>query len=271
MTKQATSIDPTPLVSLATWEELFPRSDWRYEVDNGDTSLGWDAWLENKAEMEMADIEEAVGSLAHGASRTYRETPGLEAVARLVADSFNTLRMCDDEAYARAQQVLGKDHDPEELVFGETFCVLPEQARQDLSRLAHLGMVAWEGRADFEKIDRLIIAIHRRHGLAQETAEAAACRLDLESHELTVEPTPDAVAAFTMQARLALRSSLERLEINDLEGEEAPFIAEVRAALVMAEALGVEPEAAERFEWPQSVVDRFGELEAKEDESAPAP
>ena len=30
----------------------YPRSDWQYEVSNGDTSLGYDEWLEHKIESE---------------------------------------------------------------------------------------------------------------------------------------------------------------------------------------------------------------------------
>ncbi len=33
-------------------EERFPMSDWRYEVANGDTRLGYEDWLEHKVEAE---------------------------------------------------------------------------------------------------------------------------------------------------------------------------------------------------------------------------
>ena len=31
----------------------FPRSDWQYEVQNGDTNLGYDEWLDHKLEGEF--------------------------------------------------------------------------------------------------------------------------------------------------------------------------------------------------------------------------
>lgn len=36
-------------------ENKYPKSDWQYEVANGDTLLGYKEWLEHKAEAESTD------------------------------------------------------------------------------------------------------------------------------------------------------------------------------------------------------------------------
>lgn len=42
------SDDTTPTDTI---EDKYPRSDWRYEVNNGDTKLGYLEWLAHKIEM----------------------------------------------------------------------------------------------------------------------------------------------------------------------------------------------------------------------------
>lgn len=37
------------------WDTPHPRSDWYYEVYNGDTQLGYSEWLEHKKEAERED------------------------------------------------------------------------------------------------------------------------------------------------------------------------------------------------------------------------
>lgn len=40
--------------------KLFPRNDWRYEVDNNDTNLGYGQWLEDKIEFEVDEIMDEI-------------------------------------------------------------------------------------------------------------------------------------------------------------------------------------------------------------------
>lgn len=38
----------------------YPKSDWEYEVKNGDTVLGYKEWVEHKIESDMTEIENEV-------------------------------------------------------------------------------------------------------------------------------------------------------------------------------------------------------------------
>lgn len=63
--------------------------------------------------------------------------------------------------------------------------------------------------------------------------------------------------AFAVLASEALDIALQRLELNDGEGEEAPFRALVAATLAAAKALPVNTEAAAGFDWPRALRQRI--------------
>lgn len=45
-------------------DDEFPPSDWRYEVENGDTRLGYKDWLEVKREQAKGDRDEDLDTQA---------------------------------------------------------------------------------------------------------------------------------------------------------------------------------------------------------------
>jgi len=45
---------PLPEAELSKYER-FPKEDWRYEVQNGDTRLGYEDWVEHNVEAKAAD------------------------------------------------------------------------------------------------------------------------------------------------------------------------------------------------------------------------
>ena len=156
--------------------ELFPRADWRYEVDNGDTHLGYDQWVEVRIEQEVWNIADAIENLMHRAPRAFMTDGDEIAFNRAVLDIFSELRMMDTEAPARAARFLQEDIG--KLVYGETCGVLPTGLAEDVSRLAHLGMVAYEARTTPEEIDRLIVEMAVKHDISNDAVEMARLRLD---------------------------------------------------------------------------------------------
>lgn len=158
--------------------ELFPRADWRYEVDNGDTSHGYDGWLETKIEFEVSDIEQAIADIMHRAPRAFMTDGDEIAFNEAVINDFGILRMMDTEAPERAAQFLQKDIGV--LIYGNTCGVLPTGLAEDVSRLAHLGMVAYEARSTTEAIDGLILEMAEKYGILNDAVGFARTRQGLE-------------------------------------------------------------------------------------------
>ncbi|MFG6572126.1 hypothetical protein ACGYLO_11030 [Sulfitobacter sp. 1A13353] len=154
--------------------KLFPHADWRYEVDNDDTSLGYDDWLSDKIDFEVDDVADTVNRFIYrGCKATDGEISEIE-FNRDVVDTFSTLRIIDDEAVDRANGFLGEA--PEKPVFGESFGSVPSDVAADLSRIAHLGMVFFEGRCSAEKLISVMAETATKHGMEGEGAEAVRAR-----------------------------------------------------------------------------------------------
>lgn len=163
---------------------LFPRSDWAYEVDNGDTSAGYAAWLESKIEMEADSVNDAIEMILHAAPRVFLGDGDPETYANAVLDAYNCLRALDDEAAERARSVLGMD--PENFIFGEICRNLPDDALNDIGAIAHLGMVAFEGRCDQVKLDTAIHQFSQKYNIESDAITAARKRQGIEtSHDLS--------------------------------------------------------------------------------------
>lgn len=157
---------------------LFPKADWRYEVDNGDSSAGYDDWLETKIEIETDEVMDAIERLCHVAARPYMGDMSEIEFNEVVLDICNALRISDDEAADRARQFLGEEHD--KLFFGETCGAVPSEVTLDISRIIHLGMVAYEGRSSADQMDKVIVDFAEAHGLSCDPVQAALVRLGLE-------------------------------------------------------------------------------------------
>ena len=154
--------------------KLFPHADWRYEVDNDDTSLGYDDWLSDKIDFEVDDVADTVNRFIYrGCKATDGEISEIE-FNRDVVDTFSTLRIIDDEAVDRANGFLGEA--PEKPVFGESFGSVPSDVAADLSRIAHLGMVFFEGRCSAEKLISVMAETATKHGMEGDGAEAVRAR-----------------------------------------------------------------------------------------------
>lgn len=130
--------------------KLFPRSDWRYEVDNDDTNLGYAQWLEDKIEFEVDEIADGIDRFLLRVSKL----PGGE-ISEIdfnqdVLRCFSDMRLSDDEAAERAEQFLQEPADRK--IFGEVFGSVPPDIALQISRIAHLGMVFFEGRCETEKL-----------------------------------------------------------------------------------------------------------------------
>ncbi|MEP3671273.1 MAG: hypothetical protein ABJN42_31630 [Roseibium sp.] len=163
------------LVSNSGDVELFPREDWQTEVENGDTDASHEVWLETQIEIESDNIVDAIERLMHQAPRAFMTDGDEIAFNEIVLDVFGDLRMLDTEAPERARKFLQKDQ--KDFIYGETAGVLPDDLAQDMSRLAHLGMVAYEARTTPETIDGLIIEMSEKHNIDCDAVEAAKTRL----------------------------------------------------------------------------------------------
>ncbi|MFX4299914.1 hypothetical protein [Pseudosulfitobacter pseudonitzschiae] len=157
---------------------LFPQNDWRYEVDNGDTTAGYEGWLEGKIEIEIDEAVYAIERLLHIASRPFLGDMSEIEFNQAVIELCNSLRISDDEAADRARQFLQVE--PEKLVFGEICGNIPSDMVFDLSRIMHLGMVAYEGRCDADKMDKTILDIADRHHIMGDDVTMVKVRLGLE-------------------------------------------------------------------------------------------
>lgn len=123
--------------------KLFPRADWRYEVENGDTSLGYEDWLEDKIGFEAQDVLDAVMTLIDEANAASWLSISEIQFAQTVLDSFSTMRIYDDAPVFRAAGFLRKEL--ETPVFGEVFGAVPPEIAQLVSQLADAGMGWYEG------------------------------------------------------------------------------------------------------------------------------
>ena len=154
--------------------KLFPLADWRYEVDNDDTSLGYDDWLSDKIDFEVDDIVDTVDRFIYrGCKATDGEISEIE-FNRDVVDTFSTLRIIDDEAVDRANGFLNEK--PEKPVFGESFGAVPSDVAADLSRIAHLGMVFFEGRCSVEKLISVMAETATKYDMEGDGEEAVRAR-----------------------------------------------------------------------------------------------
>lgn len=157
---------------------LFPQNDWKYEVDNGDTSAGYDDWLEGKIETEVDEAVYEIDRILHIASRPFQGDMSEIEFNKAVLEICNALRISDDEAADRARQFLQVE--PEELVFGEICGNIPSDMVFDMSRIMHLGMVAYEGRCDADKMDKTVLDVADRHQITGDTVTMVKVRLGLE-------------------------------------------------------------------------------------------
>lgn len=157
---------------------LFPREDWEYEVANEDTNAGHETWLDTKVEIEADQAEDAIKRLLHLAARPFIGDKSEIEFNREVLDICNELRISDDEAADRARSFL--QIEPGKHVFGEICGNIPSDLVFDVSRIMHLGMVAYEGRCDADKMDKAIVDMAERHEITDEAVTLAKVRLGLE-------------------------------------------------------------------------------------------
>jgi hypothetical protein len=161
--------------------KLFPLEDWRYEVDNDDTSLGYDEWLSDKIDFEVDDVVDAIDRMIYrGCKAADGEISEIE-YNRDVIDTFSTLRIIDDEAVDRANGFLGES--PEKPVFGESFGSVPSDLAADISRIAHLGMVFFEGRCTGDKLMAVMVETADKYEFSGSGVEAARARSGSETPE----------------------------------------------------------------------------------------
>jgi hypothetical protein len=154
--------------------KLFPLSDWRYEVDNDDTNQGYDDWLESQIEYEVDDVTSAIDRLIYRACKATDGEISEIDFNKDVVDTFSDMRIIDDEAVDRANGFLGNT--AEKPVFGESFGSVPADVAADISRIAHLGMVFFEGRCTSDKLTKVIIETADKHGITGSGVEAARAR-----------------------------------------------------------------------------------------------
>jgi hypothetical protein len=164
---------------------LFPVCDWRYEVDNGDTTAGYNLWLDDKVEFETDLACEAIERLLHIAARPFLGDMSEIEFNQAVLEICDTLRIADDEAADRARQFLQMEDVTEKLVFGEICGNVPSDIVFDVSRIMHLGMIAYEARCDADQMDRMILNFSERHELTCKAVTLAKVRLGIED-----EPAP---------------------------------------------------------------------------------
>ena len=154
---------------------LFPSRDWKYEVENGDTTAGMDVWLEGKVEIETDEAIDAIDRFLNISARPFIGDMSEIEFNEAVLDICGSLRILDDEAADRARQFLQKD--PEDFVFGEICGNIPSDMIFDISRIMHLGMIAYEGRCSPEKMDEAIVAFADRHDVEAEAIQLTRSRL----------------------------------------------------------------------------------------------
>lgn len=152
-------------ITRSRGEHMFPAEDWRYEVDNGDTTAGLGDWRDSQIEQYADDVEYRIVRLIHLAPRAFGTDGDQDAFNKAVVDFFDASRLddCESEAARRALSFLGED-DPEAR-YGARDAVYPEDLVNDIERLCHLGMVAYEGRAEEQTIREHIVAMAERHGI----------------------------------------------------------------------------------------------------------
>ena len=165
--------------------KLFPRGDWKYEVDNDDTSLGYEDWLDGKIEIEGDTAEYALERLLHAAPRAFIGDSDADQAAQIVEDVFVDFRARDEEAPVRARGLLCIEDS--KFIFGETCRILPRDMLDDIGRIAHLGMVAHEGGTSQEMIDRAIHQLGLDYGITSEEVRLARRRQGIDPGD---EPVP---------------------------------------------------------------------------------
>jgi hypothetical protein len=157
---------------------LFPRSDWRYEVENDDTNQGYDDWLESKISFEVDDATDAIERFTESATKSCDHEISEIDFNRIILDTFSALRIYDDEAVDRAAEFLGKAR--KRPVFGETFGSIPADLTFDLSRLAHLGKSYFEGETDRKHLLTSIVSICQTYEIGGPAMAEAERRLNAD-------------------------------------------------------------------------------------------
>ena len=157
---------------------LFPRKDWAYEVDNDDTTASYDDWHASKIETECDEVEQAVDRLLHGAPRVFIGDSTEVQFNQIVIDCFSTFRAENDEAPIRARGITCEEEP--DYVFGNTCKVMPEDLQHALGRIAHQGMVAYEGRTEHEILDFLIHRLGKDFDINSDEIDAARSRLQID-------------------------------------------------------------------------------------------
>lgn len=161
--------------------KLFPREDWRYEVDNDDTSLGYDEWLSDKIDFEVENVIDAIDRFIYRSCKAVDGEVSEIEYNRDVVDAFSTMRIIDDEAVDRANGFLGET--PEKPVFGESFGSVPSDIAAEMSRIAHLGMVFFEGRCTGDKLISVMVEAADKHDISGDGIDAACARAEAETPE----------------------------------------------------------------------------------------
>lgn len=161
--------------------EIFPRSDWVYDVECDYTSASYHGWLESKIEQEVDDVTAGIERLFHAGPRLFMGDLDQKGMAEAVEEAFTAFRALDDETATQAMRILGCEERP--LLFGETCRNLPEPVVADLGRIAHLAMVAFEGRCDQETIDLAIHQFGLTHGIENDEISAARMRQGIDDGE----------------------------------------------------------------------------------------
>ena len=167
---------------------LFPRRDWKYEVDNDDTSLGYEDWLDGKIEIECDTAEHALERMLHAAPRAFLGDSDADQAAQIVEDVFVDFRARGEEAPVRARGLLVIED--RELIFGETCGILPRDMLDDIGRIAHLAMIAHEGGTSQELIDRAIHQFGLDYGIASEEVSLARRRQGIDPGDDPVQGGP---------------------------------------------------------------------------------
>jgi hypothetical protein len=166
-------------------DKTFPEIDWRYEVDAGDTRRGYADWVDDQIDQRSDEVASELDKILHGAPRCFMGDSTQEDFAEKVVDFFAMVHFTFDEATDRALNILGDEY--EAPAYGNAYDFFPAEFIQDISRLCHLGMVAYEGTADQAKIDTLIHEIGEKYDIESDDIEAARARQGIE---LNASPKP---------------------------------------------------------------------------------
>jgi len=111
-------------------DHLFPRLDWMYEVENGDTTASFDDWRSSQIEAEAETAASAVDRLV----RKINEKADQKDINHAAIDMASDLRMMDSDFVVAAGYRREKNH--QEWLFGERCCVVPADVRAEIEAVA---------------------------------------------------------------------------------------------------------------------------------------